>query len=119
MLRELADSVEKARIGMITKPVSKMTAPKQFLKAGTTSGLKSANIPLPSILEDAMDWEMAVDLPGFQTYPELIKKSGKRPDIVLHSEDTKQMILIELTVPFESRMDEQHTYKVSKYSDLV
>eukprot|EP00745_Piridium_sociabile_P013031 TRINITY_DN19587_c0_g2_i2.p1 TRINITY_DN19587_c0_g2~~TRINITY_DN19587_c0_g2_i2.p1 ORF type:complete len:151 (-),score=20.15 TRINITY_DN19587_c0_g2_i2:309-761(-) len=49
----------------------------------------------------------------------IISKSGMRPDIVLHSHSAKQMILIELTVPYESRMEEAHFYKTEKYASLA
>jgi hypothetical protein len=39
--------------------------------------------------------------------------------MVLHSQSTKQIIMIELTVPYESRMEEQHLFKLAKYGDLV
>ena len=32
---------------------------------------------------------------------------------------TKQIIMIELTVPSESRIDEQHWYKMEKYTELI
>ena len=42
-----------------------------------------------------------------------------RPDIALHSDSSKQVILIELTVPYESRMEEAHIYKTEKYAGLA
>ena len=42
-----------------------------------------------------------------------------RPDVVLHSRSSKTVILIELTVPYESRMEEAHIYKTEKYAELV
>ena len=42
-----------------------------------------------------------------------------RPDIVLYSQSSKQMILIELTVPYESRMDEANIFKTEKYASLA
>ena len=52
-------------------------------------------------------------------YPQAIKESGQRPDIVLYSECLKKMIMVELTVPYESRIDRQHQYKLAKYQDLA
>ena len=42
-----------------------------------------------------------------------------RPDIVLYSLTSKQAILIKLTVPYESRMEEAHIYKTEKYASLA
>ena len=71
------------------------------------------------LLDGADDWECSVDLPGWRRHPGVIAKTGMRPDIVLCSPSTKQLILIELTVPYESRMDEAHIFKSEKYADLT
>ena len=71
------------------------------------------------LLKEASDWECSADLPGWNQYPESIKESGLRPDIVLHSEKAKQFVLIELTVPYESRIEAAHIYKTEKYADLA
>ena len=42
-----------------------------------------------------------------------------RPDIVLNSQSTKQLIMIELTVPYENRMEAAQIYKTEKYADLA
>ncbi|GFN89604.1 polyprotein [Plakobranchus ocellatus] len=41
-----------------------------------------------------------------------------RPDIVFHSSASRQIIVIELTVPYESRMEEANSYKREKYKNL-
>ena len=70
-------------------------------------------------MSDADDWECAADLPDWNQYPEMIRKSGLRPDIVLHSQTAKEIILIELTVPYESRIEAAHLFKTEKYADLA
>ena len=72
-----------------------------------------------SSLERVDDWECSADLPEWKKHPETIRTSGMRPDVVLHSQSSKQMILIELTVPYESRMEEAHIYKTEKYASLA
>ena len=72
---------------------------------------------IPQQSEDK-DWEISVYLTSLEDYPPVIKRSRLRPDIVLHSAVTKEMILVELTVPYESRMEEAHIFKTEKYSDL-
>ena len=71
------------------------------------------------LLSEADDWECSADLPEWKSHPEIISKSGMRPDIVLYSLTSKQAILIELTVPYESRMEEAHIYKTEKYAGLA
>jgi hypothetical protein len=56
-----------------------------------------------SFLSAAADWELAVDLANFDKYPECIRVSGLRPDIVVHTPSTKILLLVELTVPWDSR----------------
>ena len=41
------------------------------------------------------------------------------PDIVIHLSSTQQLIMAELTVPYESRMEEAHTCKREKYLNLT
>ena len=72
-----------------------------------------------SLFSGVTDWEMAADLPEWRKYPDFIKKTNMRPDIVLYSEDFKKVIIVELTVPYESRIDYQHQYKTAKYADLA
>ena len=37
----------------------------------------------------------------------------------IHSASTQQLIMVELTVPYESRMEEAHIYKREKYMNLT
>ncbi|XP_056097411.1 uncharacterized protein LOC130076370 [Rhinichthys klamathensis goyatoka] len=76
---------------------------------GTSSGL----------LATARDWELAVDLGKQLKFPEAVAITTLRPDIVLTSEASKQVILLELTVPWEDRMEEANERKRAKYSQLV
>ena len=46
-------------------------------------------------------------------------QSRLRPDIILVSETTKQLFLLELTVPWEERMEEAQERKREKYQELV
>ena len=72
-----------------------------------------------NLLSSAADWQISGDLPSLDAYPEIIKSSGQRPDIVVYSESLKSVIMVELTVPFETRIEFQHQYKMAKYEDLA
>ena len=76
-------------------------------------------LPKESILEVANDWKMATDLPGMKEYPDVIKESGLRPDMVLISESSRTVVIVELTVPYESNMSESHEFKMAKYEGLA
>ena len=71
-----------------------------------------------SLLDGCDDWEVSADLPEWDSHPDIIKKTKLRPDIVIHSASSKQIIMVELTVPYESRIEEAHIYKKEKYQDL-
>ncbi len=62
---------------------------------------------------------MTVDLERQLKIPTHITQSKLRPDIILVSEATKQLILMELTVPLEERMEEAQERKREKYQELV
>lgn len=49
-------------------------------------------------------------------FPDTITSTMLRPDMILMSEATKQVVLLGLTVPWEDRMQER---KRSKYAPLV
>ena len=76
-------------------------------------------IPGQNLLGPDDNWEISADLPGWRiNYPRIISSKGFRPDIVLLSKATNKIIVVELTIPYESKMEESHTYKTSKYEDL-
>ncbi|KAK3797120.1 hypothetical protein RRG08_060464 [Elysia crispata] len=47
--------------------------------------------------------------------PSIIIETRLRPDILIHSASTQKLIMVELSVPFENRMEEAHIYKREKY----
>ena len=55
-------------------------------------------------------------------YPQVLIESGKRPDLVLVSSSdttsTDAIILVELTVPWEDRLQYSNALKADKYADL-
>ncbi|KAK0134264.1 Zinc finger BED domain-containing protein 4 [Merluccius polli] len=71
------------------------------------------------ILMSARDWQVLVDLEHQLKFPSHIVVTTLRPDIVLVSESTKQAVLLELTVPWEDRLEEAFERKLSKYAGLV
>lgn len=68
------------------------------------------------------DYELFADLPhlmkGNSTVPHDVYVTKLKPDIVLINRSTCQIIIIELTVPFESGIKQAHDRKFSKYSDM-
>ena len=64
------------------------------------------------------------DLRGFQSpnggvIPPHVLVTPLRPDIFLINEGSREIVLFELTCPFERNIDRSHTYKEEKYAPLV
>ena len=73
-----------------------------------------------NLLGFANGWQVAADLPNWRAaYPEAIRQKNQKPDLVVWSEEDSHIIMIELSVPYESRIDDQHQFKTRKYEDLV
>ena len=81
-------------------------------------GKKTFNVP-SGILAMASDWQLLVDLKKQLRLPEDIAFTNYRPDMVLFSKKSRVCVLIELTVPWEERIEEAHERKMAKYADLV
>lgn len=71
-----------------------------------------------SFLYSARDWEIPVDLKGKAKYLNAIRESGMPPDIILSSRLTKQVVLLELTIPWVSRIEELYAFKLAEYTEL-
>ena len=48
------------------------------------------------------DWDVSAELPEWDSHPSIIKETRLRPDIVIHSASTQQLIMVELTVPYKN-----------------
>ena len=71
------------------------------------------------MLSKAKDWEVSADLQGERHCHKVLQESGKRPDLVMASTATDSFILVELTVPWEDRMDLSNALKSDRYLDLT
>ncbi|XP_073696141.1 uncharacterized protein [Garra rufa] len=89
-----------------------------FVRAGEKS-TPAARGTSSGLLATARDWELSVDLGKQLKFPETVAITTLRPDIVLTSEASKQVIILELTVPWEDRMEEANERKRAKYSQLM
>ena len=64
------------------------------------------------------------DLPGFLapnggSIPPHVLVTNLRPDIFIFNESTREVIIFELTCPWDSNIARSHTYKEEKYAPLV
>lgn len=94
MLKAVAETISTAvannKHGSSRKSIS-------LVKAGEKP--RSKPTPAASFLSSASDWELRVDLGRQLKFPEYITSTSLRPDLVLTSACSKQVLLLELTVP--------------------
>ncbi|VDI78992.1 Hypothetical predicted protein [Mytilus galloprovincialis] len=88
-----------------------------FVKEGEKGQKKK--VEGSGLLVTATDWQMLVDLKQKLQFPPQIAVTNQRPDIVIWSASTKQAILLELTVPWEERIEDAYERKRLKYQDLL
>lgn len=87
------------------------------MKAGQLPGRPSARVET-TLLDTARDWKMKVDLDQKLIPPEIIT-TNLRPDLILWSTSQKLLYIVELTVPWESAVDEAYKRKCLKYTDIA
>ena len=102
---------------MLKKNKSPPPSKINFVKAGEKA--KPGSREAAGILAMAKDWDLQVDLGKQLRFPERICTTSLRPDMVLTSERSKQVVLIELTVPWEERIEEANSRKRAKYEELA
>uniref|UniRef100_A0A673L1F3 Junctional adhesion molecule 2b n=1 Tax=Sinocyclocheilus rhinocerous TaxID=307959 RepID=A0A673L1F3_9TELE len=95
-------------------------APKKavhFIKAGEKHRVRPQLTT--GLLHKASDWQLQVDLGKQLRFPQHIVTTSLRPDMIVTSEVSKQLIMLELTVPWEERIEEANERKRAKYQELV
>ena len=91
------------------KPLRPARQAIAFIRAGEKPKPKPRGAA--GLLGTAPDWQMKADLGKQLRFPGHIVETTLRPDIVLFSDSTKQVVLLELIVPWEERMEEANERK--------
>ena len=118
VLKEIAMHIEEKR-KQVNGSSWKRRKKIQFVKAGENSKGKASRSESDSYMDTARDWKMKVDLDGGRlTIPPHIMHTNLRPDMLLISERTKQMGIVELTVPSEERIQVSSEIKKMKYAPI-
>ena len=117
VLREIAHWVEEKRKMNNNNP-KKKKKDIQFVKSGATGRAAKQAPAENSYLITSRDWRMEVDLDKKLKIPPHIMETNLRPDMMLISEQTKQLGLIELTVPSEDRIELSSELKKGKYAPI-
>ena len=114
ILKEIAASIDTARREK-RNPAKKQV----FIKFVTGGQVANKTKGVVGILTTANDWLMSADVGAKLDFPREICTTNLRPDIIIWSKQTKQVLLVELTVPWESRIEEAHERKLTKYQALI
>lgn len=115
MLRATAEAVS-ARISLSRQqqPVKHFIA---FVKAGEKP--QQVTYPTEGLLAPSRDWQLNVDLGSQLKFPDTISVTTLKPNMVLVSQSSRQMLLLQLTVPWEDWMRQAFERKRAKYKELV
>ena len=117
VIREVCETAKAAFSKANTRTIAKQRK-IYFLREGFAHLCrKRCQIPRQDILAEANDWTIAADLEWMRHYPQVPIESGKRP-LVLVSSSTDAIILVELMVPWEDRLQYSNELKADKYADL-
>ena len=90
-----------------------------FVASGAKVRRQRKPSKLSGLLFWAKDWILLSDLRPRLVFPPHIVSTLERPDIVVYSNITKCVIMIELTSPCEENFDERHQFKLDWYNDLL
>lgn len=90
-----------------------------FVKEGEAPPEKTRRRQMKSLWrESASDWRVNVDRGGRGTVPAEVIRTELRPDIVAWSAANKIVAFVELTVPWETRMELAKERKLARYIEL-
>ena len=118
-------NIEAALDGLINRlktrsrsKLIKSSFSSSFVRPGNSSG--AAAIPPSSLLDGSSDWCMTVDYKHKRAiFPPPIYSTSERPDVVIWSESSRRVLLLELTCPAEEGIQAARAKKESKYHDLL
>jgi hypothetical protein len=92
----------------------------KFVKKGHGHSGKSSVVRISSILDDGQDWKLLVDFTREKiVFPPEVIATSERPDIILISKLSHQIILVELTCPAEEGIESASLRKKARYGQLL
>ena len=91
----------------------------KFVREGEQPS-KGRAVQKSGLLLTANDWILEYDSPQSPlVIPCHIAQTSFRPDIIIYSNGTKQIFILELTVPAEDNITQRHLDKENKYAKLL
>ena len=91
----------------------------KFVREGEKPGKRKTEFR-SGLLLSAHDWIVMHDSTSSPLIcPQHIAQTSLRPDIIMYSNETRQIVLLELTIPAEDNIVQRHSDKEFKYAKLV
>ena len=118
VLRELASAVQ-AKVTENSSKVENRKTRIKFVKEGQKVERSLQEEENYSYLTAAKDWKVTVDVDKSLKIPAEICNTNLRPDIIIVSRVTKQIGIVELTVPNEDRIEVSGEMKRLKYEQIA
>ena len=116
VLMEIASQIDS-----IPKGKQDGARPQQirFLREGEKGKPTTSPSLRTGLFQRASDWTMKADIGRRLVFPQQVAVTSMRPDIVILSEECRTVVIVELTVPWEERLEESHELKRNKYEGLL
>ena len=90
-----------------------------FVRSGDSTKTKTKKSSVrTTVLGGAKDWVVMCDLKTQLVFPALVAITNQRPDMLIISQTSKKIILVELTCPWEENAESAHEAKLTKYEEL-
>ncbi|KAK0156143.1 hypothetical protein N1851_000566 [Merluccius polli] len=120
VLKSLAAVLESRRtsVNALPPPSSRWQA-TSFVREGEGQANLTSVGPDAGQLGGARDWKLLADLGQKLCFPAEIASTNLRPDLVMWSASIKLVYIIELTVPWESSVEEAYERKRLRYAELA
>ena len=118
VLKCLAAAVEEKRLEVNSLATSKETRQITFVREGEKVRPTRLRHNVGQLSVGGA-WEMRADLNEQLVIPAYIVSTRLRPDLLLWSEVEKIVYFIELTVPWEDRVEEAYERKKARYAEMA
>ena len=118
VLKELANAVQ-SKVTENANNTEKKRSRIKFVKEGEKVDRTNQEDVNFSYLTAAKDWKVTVDVDKSLKIPVDICNTSLRPDITVVSRKTKQIAIVELTVPNEDRIEVSGELKRLKYEQIA
>ena len=118
VLKEIAKLTEERVTNSHLIPLAQQKS-ISFVKEGTKPKSSKSKTVSVSYFDGAKDWNLQIDLNKHVKIPKEILETNLRPDLVVTSEKKKMLGMMELTVPYEDRIEVSKEIKRAKYQEIV